>query len=123
MSSQAQFEAGTANLNGEGRDKKKRYLPIPKQIYTWPQYRSEYKYGSKRICRNEEDVESMSCHTDVTEQQIEWTAEDEDRDIRKFIKELQGGYAIEVTAFAESPRVNSVRDIKIEVKWVRVTKM
>lgn len=119
----AWFEAGVAGLDGEGRNPKKRYFPILNCLYTWPQYRSEYKYGSKKICQNEEDVECTSCHTGFTEHKVEWIADDSDRDVRKIMRELQGGSAIEVTAFAESPWINCVRDVAIEVKWAPVTKM
>lgn len=123
----AWFEAGVSGLDGEGRDKKKKKkkdIAVPKRIqYVWPPQLLEYKYGSKKICQNEENVECTLCDTDVTEHKTEWTANDNDQNIRKIMKELQGGSTIEVVAFAKHPWINSVSDVNIEVKWAPVTKM
>lgn len=124
----AWFEAGVSGLDGEGREnkrrKKKKDTPIPQRtLYAWPAQLSEYKYGSKKICQNEEDVGCTLCYTDVTEHKIEWTANDNDQNIRKIMKELQGGSTVEVVAFAKLPWINSVSDVNIEVKWAPVTKM
>jgi hypothetical protein len=105
-------------LDGEEISKHEEYLPMPARVpYAWPPSPSNYKYGSKRVCRN------ISGSRALTNRIVEWTTDNNEQGIRRMLKELKGGSAIEVSAFAKSPWLNHVLNVTIEVKWAVVTRM
>lgn len=113
------FEAGVKGLqqNGEGEDTANDEA-APKERENGARVNSpKYKYGAMIIVTN------IHAGKEIKQHDVVWDAWHEELDVRKILREIRSGCAIEVTAHARFPGwVNCVEQVQIEVDCAVVRK-